>query len=112
MNRGQQRLESRPVERLVDPIQKPTPFPIPAHQRIHERRLGQVTARHRRIILSGLTAENQNSPTSAKLSYSMDSDFHKENAGQNCPTGAFHRTGATAIEPRWQLWRATLRQIA
>ena len=25
---------------------------------------------------------------------------------------ACQRTGATAIEPRWQLWRATLRQIA
>jgi hypothetical protein len=25
---------------------------------------------------------------------------------------ARQRTGATAIEPRWQLWRATLRQIA
>jgi hypothetical protein len=28
------------------------------------------------------------------------------------PSGIFHLTGATAIEPRWQLWRATLRQIA
>ena len=35
------------------------PRPLDAHQRVHKRRLRQVTARHRRIILSEPAPENQ-----------------------------------------------------
>ena len=38
-----------------------------AHHRLDKGRLGQVTARHRRIILFEPTSENQIRPTSAKL---------------------------------------------
>jgi hypothetical protein len=31
VNRGQQSLKRRPVERLVDPVQKPANLPIAAH---------------------------------------------------------------------------------
>jgi hypothetical protein len=68
MGWGQRRCERRPVDPLLDPVQKSSNLPISAHYRIDERRLGQVTARRRRIILSGLTSENQIRPTSAKLS--------------------------------------------
>jgi hypothetical protein len=40
------------------PIQKPA-LPVTAHQSVDERRLRQVTTRHRRIILSGINPENQ-----------------------------------------------------
>jgi hypothetical protein len=68
VNRRQQSLERRPIERLLDPIQKSAALLKPAHHRIHERRLRQVTARHRRIILSGPNPRESNPPTSAKLS--------------------------------------------
>jgi hypothetical protein len=42
VNRRQQSLERRPIERLLDPIQKSAALPKPAHHRIHERRLRQV----------------------------------------------------------------------
>jgi len=36
-------------------VQKSSNLPIPAHHRVNKRSLGKVTARHRRIILSGPT---------------------------------------------------------
>src|SRR6202020_860647 len=61
VNRRKQSLDRRPVEPLLDPLQKASNLPIPAHHRIDERRLGQVTARHR-IILSEPTSVNQIRP--------------------------------------------------
>src|SRR6202034_1789825 len=55
VNRRKQSLERRPVEPLLDPLEKASNLPITAHHRIDERRLGQVTARHR-IILSEPTS--------------------------------------------------------
>jgi hypothetical protein len=40
-------------------VQKSSNLPIPAHHRVNKRSLGKVTARHRRIILSGPTPQNQ-----------------------------------------------------
>jgi hypothetical protein len=54
-----QGLERRPVERLLDPVQKPTAPPGTPHDRVNERRLGKVTARHRRIIFFGPTSESK-----------------------------------------------------
>jgi hypothetical protein len=71
VNRRKQSIERRPVERPLDPIQKSTALPATDHHRINERRLGKVTARHRRIILFGLASENQKLPTSAKLSHTI-----------------------------------------
>jgi hypothetical protein len=43
VDRGQQSLERRPIERWLDPVQKSAALPAPAHHRIHERTLRQVT---------------------------------------------------------------------
>lgn len=66
MDRRQQRFERRPVERRLDPVQKPSDLPAAAHQRIYERRLRQVTARHRRIILFGPNLRESNPPNFCK----------------------------------------------
>jgi hypothetical protein len=71
MDRRKQRLERRPVEPLLDPLQKASDFPLAAHHRVHKRRLRQVTARHRRIVLSETAPENQNPLHSAKISDNM-----------------------------------------
>jgi hypothetical protein len=47
-------------------LKKSADVPATAHERVNERRLGRVTARHRRITLFGRTSENQIAPTSAK----------------------------------------------
>jgi len=47
------------------------PRPLDAHQRVHKRRLRQVTARHRRNPFAKLKPENQNPLHSAKLSDNM-----------------------------------------
>jgi hypothetical protein len=62
VNWRKQSLERRPVERLLDPIQKPSARSVTPHHRVNERRLAKVTAGHRRIILSGPTPENQIRP--------------------------------------------------
>jgi hypothetical protein len=91
---SQQSFERRPIERLLDPVQKSAALPAPAHHRIHERRLRQVTARHRRIIHFGFTSENQTAPTSAKLS------FHYGSKGVSCWLRRIGNMGATAAAPR------------
>jgi hypothetical protein len=74
VDRRKQSLKRRPVEPLFDPVQKSPNFPIAAHHRI-ERRLGQVTARHRRIILSEPTSENQIRPLLQALSQWLLEDY-------------------------------------
>jgi hypothetical protein len=62
LDRRKQRLQRRPVELLLDPIQKPSALPATTHHRLNERRLGQVTARHRRIILAGQPQRIKSTP--------------------------------------------------
>src|SRR6202042_353564 len=46
VDRRKQSLERGPVERLLDPVQKASDFPVAAHHRVDEGRLGKITARH------------------------------------------------------------------
>jgi hypothetical protein len=39
VDRGQQRIESRPIERRLDPIQKSPDLPVAAYHRVDERSL-------------------------------------------------------------------------
>ena len=53
--------------------------------------------------MKGVTVVDLNCPRCGRRS-------HPRQAADS--TGVVQRTGATAIDPRWQLCRATLRQIA